>query len=211
MSKQIFRTIIALSLCCFIYGCGHEHTWKDATCTEPKTCTECGETEGEPLGHTWIDATCTSPKTCEICGQTEGEPNGHVTDMGVCSACGEFVNSDAFMDLCQKLGDVPTPNSGNIKGDTIDAMYPGCITVYEESLKTVEEYQKILDEYSSYKGASDFIAAIKDVIDAKPSKPSKTRDSMLDFFDEMENFMLKHQKLIQLKADKLNAILEGGS
>lgn len=36
-----------------------EHVWKDATCTEPKTCTVCGETEGEPLGHDFADNVCT--------------------------------------------------------------------------------------------------------------------------------------------------------
>lgn len=29
----------------------HTHKWKKATCTKPKTCKECGATEGDPLGH----------------------------------------------------------------------------------------------------------------------------------------------------------------
>lgn len=29
------------------------HDWKDATCTKPKTCRECGVTEGNPAGHRW--------------------------------------------------------------------------------------------------------------------------------------------------------------
>lgn len=49
------------------------HSWLDATCTNPRTCEICGETEGESLGHVWIDATYTAPSTCEICGETEGE------------------------------------------------------------------------------------------------------------------------------------------
>ena len=53
------------------------HDWTDATCTAPKTCSVCGETEGEALGHDWTDATCTTPKTCSVCGETEGEALGH--------------------------------------------------------------------------------------------------------------------------------------
>ena len=53
------------------------HDWKDATCTEPKTCRRCQVTEGEPLGHSWKEATCTEPKTCRRCKVTEGEPLGH--------------------------------------------------------------------------------------------------------------------------------------
>ena len=36
----------------------HEHTWVDATCTTPKTCSGCGETEGEALGHTYFYNLC---------------------------------------------------------------------------------------------------------------------------------------------------------
>ena len=51
----------------------HTHTWKDATCTEPKKCSECGATEGEPLGHT--------------------------TDMGKCSRCSEPIGADTFKSI----------------------------------------------------------------------------------------------------------------
>ena len=57
----------------------HEHKWEEATCTSPKTCSECKETEGEALGHTEIvlegrDATCTEAgltdgKRCSVCGE----------------------------------------------------------------------------------------------------------------------------------------------
>lgn len=36
-----------------------EHEWIEATCTQPKTCARCGETEGEPLGHNFVDNVCT--------------------------------------------------------------------------------------------------------------------------------------------------------
>ena len=45
------------------------------------TCTACGDSyvadEVAALGHTWTDATCTAPKTCSVCGVTEGEALGH--------------------------------------------------------------------------------------------------------------------------------------
>ncbi|MBD5532580.1 MAG: hypothetical protein HDQ98_10370 [Lachnospiraceae bacterium] len=76
-------------------GCGHRHVWEDAACMAPKTCSECGETEGEALGHTWADATCAEPKTCSVCGETEGEALGHTwvdatcSEPKTCSVCGE--------------------------------------------------------------------------------------------------------------------------
>ena len=78
--RKLYR-FIALSLCAILlvglYGCGCKHEWQDATCTEPKTCSKCGETEGKALGHDWTVATCTEPKTCSRCGQTEGDSLGH--------------------------------------------------------------------------------------------------------------------------------------
>lgn len=65
-------------------GLFHQHTWQDATCTEPKTCSECGATEGEALGHEYSEedkaATCTEPGkkafTCERCGDSYSEETG---------------------------------------------------------------------------------------------------------------------------------------
>ena len=72
----------------------HVHSWMDATCTDPRTCSVCGITDGNPLGHKWKSATCTDPSICSVCGAIEGEPLGHTwmdatcTDSSTCSVCG---------------------------------------------------------------------------------------------------------------------------
>lgn len=86
----------ALMICIMLTGCGHVHTWSEATCIEPRTCSECSETEGEALGHTWVDATCAEPKTCSVCGEIEGETLAHTWVEATCakakhcSVCGEI-------------------------------------------------------------------------------------------------------------------------
>lgn len=84
--------ILVVALCsCALF---HQHAWNEATCTEPKTCSSCGATEGDALGHTWVEATCTEPKTCSVCGATEGEALGHAwaeatcVAPSICSRCG---------------------------------------------------------------------------------------------------------------------------
>lgn len=62
----------------------HQHTWVDATCTLPKTCSDCGATEGDALGHDYIgtkkDATCTKGAythyECSRCGDAYDEETG---------------------------------------------------------------------------------------------------------------------------------------
>ncbi len=93
MRKTIVVCLLLLLFCTLFAGC-HTHNWSEATCTKPKTCIDCGDTEGEPLGHLWSDATCTTPKTCSRCGATEGEALGHdwkdatCTEAKTCSRCG---------------------------------------------------------------------------------------------------------------------------
>ncbi|MBR2047672.1 MAG: hypothetical protein IJ960_03660 [Oscillospiraceae bacterium] len=76
--KKICLIVLTLALLLTMSACGCKHeTWNEADCVTPKTCAECGETEGEALGHVWMAATCDAPKTCERCALTEGEALGH--------------------------------------------------------------------------------------------------------------------------------------
>ena len=93
MKKAI--PILSVLLCTVLLaGCSCRHQWAPATCTAPKTCSECAAAEGEALGHSWTEADCVTPKTCSRCGQTEGTALGHnwvdatCTTPKTCSVCG---------------------------------------------------------------------------------------------------------------------------
>lgn len=86
MKKSIILLALALACVFVLAGCACEHTWMDADCVTPKTCSKCEETEGEALGHSWKDASCTAPKTCESCGLTEGDMIDHVWTEVSCAA-----------------------------------------------------------------------------------------------------------------------------
>ena len=59
------------------------HSWKDADCLNPKTCTVCGKTEGSALGHEWttpdVDL-CEVQSICSRCGATDGENKEHTPE-----------------------------------------------------------------------------------------------------------------------------------
>lgn len=113
MKKKIVLIITLILVAAFFSGCCFTHEWKEATCTEPKTCSKCNKTEGEPLGHEWKEATCTEPKTCARCGAVEGEALGHTASNewkiikeakykvpGLrekkCTVCGESVKEEEY-------------------------------------------------------------------------------------------------------------------
>ena len=78
-----------------------EHSYTEATCVKPKTCTKCGAISGTALGHTYSNATCTTPQTCKTCGATAGSAAGHkwkgatCTEPEHCTVC-EETGAEAF-------------------------------------------------------------------------------------------------------------------
>ena len=70
--------LVAALTSCFLFG-EVEHTWVEATCTSPRTCSFCGETEGEALGHT-EEVISGTPATCTTVGYTDGK---------ICTVCNE--------------------------------------------------------------------------------------------------------------------------
>ena len=109
----------------------HEHSWVDATCTAPKTCATCGETEGEALGHKYegvvTDPDCTNggytTYTCSACGDQyvadQTDALGHNYESVVtaptcttggyttytCSVCGGSYVADEVPALGHKSGE----------------------------------------------------------------------------------------------------------
>lgn len=73
------------SLCSLTDGSATGHNWNTATCTTPKTCSKCEKTEGTALGHSWNAATCTMPKSCSKCGKAEGSATGHNWSDATCT------------------------------------------------------------------------------------------------------------------------------
>ena len=70
------------------------HDWQEATCTAPKTCKVCGETEGEANGHTaseWVSDETSHWKVCTVCEEViDGSKADHADENkdGKCDACG---------------------------------------------------------------------------------------------------------------------------
>lgn len=94
LRRKVFTLILALALILTLAACQCKHEWAEADCLNPRTCTKCGETEGEPLGHCWSNATCEAPEACTNCGLTQGEALGHTwkeanyQDPETCTTCG---------------------------------------------------------------------------------------------------------------------------
>ncbi|MBD5119466.1 MAG: hypothetical protein HDT37_10255 [Clostridiales bacterium] len=86
----------------FLNPCRNGHTWKQATCIAPLTCSVCGETSGEKLGHKWTGATCSEPAVCSRCGEKSySEMKDHkYNTTGICSVCNatkEYGNSYCYV------------------------------------------------------------------------------------------------------------------
>lgn len=100
--KRIPLLMTTIIMVLMLAGC-HEHNFSEATCTEPETCVECGETQGEAYGHRFSEATCTEPATCRRCGETQGTALGHTWEAATCTVA-------KTCKRCGKTEGVPLPH-----------------------------------------------------------------------------------------------------
>lgn len=162
-SNIFLTTVLALALT----GCGaantsdqqfndavsenaHEHDWIDATCEEPKTCSICGEIEGEALGHDW-DLTVDRP-TCTRCSETrDGTPTELIDNVDIFSdndsnitwSCGNdwilaeiSFDSDVTLDFIKDSADIIYDINGSLGDlkDNIDFIYESVFSDTAEEL-----------------------------------------------------------------------------
>lgn len=109
MQKWLYGVGV-LAACVVMTGCGHEHTWTEATCAAPKTCSECGETEGKTLAHTWtkaieldIDARKVYADTLRNLLYSDILPDGSQTDFSGGGAYSQFAVNDVDGDGKEEL------------------------------------------------------------------------------------------------------------
>ena len=107
------------------------HSWSEATCLSPKTCTKCAAVVGVALGHSWNEATCTTPKTCSRCSLIEGSELGHqlpaLAFLGfrTCTVCNMTVPAEEKDDL----GTLIENGVSNIVGGVTDGLNSGLESV----------------------------------------------------------------------------------
>lgn len=72
--------------------------------------------ENVPCSHSWQEATCDKPKTCSKCGETEGDIGEHLFEGSICASCGfvqmghgmwqtMYLKEDTLMVLTINFGD----------------------------------------------------------------------------------------------------------
>jgi hypothetical protein len=85
--KKMFVFVLTAILLLGLCACGQDPTQPTATPTQPKR-EETQPTQPAECTHTYADATCTAPKTCTACGATEADALGHDYKEGKCARCG---------------------------------------------------------------------------------------------------------------------------
>lgn len=222
MKKYLFTISIVL----FVFtlsGCGHEHVYTDATCTTPKTCTACGETEGDALGHNFLEATCETPEICERCGETRGialghnfieatcespqicercnfvgqEALGHTIEVGKCDRCGVYQGKDIINNILEKLkyADSITELGFMAQTSSDSANYNNLLSglSYYESAKI--EYESALELCGNYPDLATLKKDIENLISSLPLNiTGNTREALLAYSDDLQKFILAKAK-----------------
>ncbi|MBS7398652.1 MAG: hypothetical protein KIG32_09625, partial [Ruminiclostridium sp.] len=205
MKKLICLALSAVMLL-LATACGHEHTFADATCTEPKTCTECGETEGEAKGHTFAEATCTEAKKCTVCGATEGEPAGHnfkeatCTDAKKCTVCGategEALGHSVSIGKCSRCNEIV----GKEDYDKLMAIFETANSYNAKATDASEESDAYINSYDLVNAYYCFC----DIADYHQYMQSELSDALpiLNKYSELSNLKSKVQSIVNYNVRK---------
>ena len=118
---------------------GCQHSWVDATCLSPKTCSACGLTDGAALGHS-EEALAGKDATCTEAGLTDGKK---------CSVCGEITLAQEEISALGHteeimVGEDPTCTStGLTDGKKCSVCYE--ILVAQEEIDMAEHSEQLVE------------------------------------------------------------------
>lgn len=153
------------------------HNWVEADCVSPRTCKNCGATEGEAIGHSYTyeitkEATCAETGerkcTCTVCGYTcteTIEKTGHkwkdaeCDSPRVCSVCGETdgepLGHNYVNGVCTRCGERESADISFSNGRTLAF---GC-SVKDVTSSWGEPVEIIKESYSGYSVSSYIYAS----------------------------------------------------
>lgn len=161
------------------------HSYKDATCTAPQTCAKCGTTEGRAVGHNWKNATCTTAKVCSICNTTEGNTTEHQYDNGECSVCGkeDIVNPQEYFKPVNYI----SIEKQEDKLTTIALKWNGESYDYRESWYSKNKIDNPLWEIIEYEGETFYPLGY-----CAPRYSFKLTNSYVEFYDPGNSLCAKY-------------------
>ena len=102
-----------------------EHSWREANCTDPKTCTVCGKTEGKPKGHGLVKIPAKAA-TLKAKGN-----KAHYK----CSVCGKlFLDSKGSVEVTKDAVTLP-----KLKKNSITKVTPASGTIARKAVRNKEQ------------------------------------------------------------------------
>ena len=124
------------------------------------TCIHCEDTYRDNYisaeGHCWADVNCTNPMTCTVCGETVGQALGHSYQDGVCTRCGANEVIDPALNLDHPSLSFESEILYNFyftAGDLTDVVEMGMITfTTKQTDGTVANAEKVYPGYTSVGG-----------------------------------------------------------
>ena len=156
--KKLVTLLLAATTLLSIVACSekteqpHQHNWQDATCVAPKTCKDCGATEGEKTAHNFVDGACIN------CGEkapgsagleyTQYDNTMAVTGVGTCTDTEVIIPSTynnlpvtaidnlAFL-ACETMESITIPEGVTSIGDRA---FQDCVNLHTVKLPNGVEY-----------------------------------------------------------------------
>ena len=220
--KKITALFAVLAVVVSLCGCCMKHSWADATCTEPKTCTKCGAAEGEPNGHLFSDwfvesedfaeMTRSLTRTCSACGEAEYDTEEIKLDydrVTMIRVDGNIYAWDAYTGTGYPVGEyihngktLYYLNIADLPGTLVTAGYfengggKDTYIKFERPIKNLAgvwfDYSITPDRYDSYKDTEWYMLVLDDM------SKIKHEDDYDDYIEYYDAFVLATYELADL-------------
>ena len=180
-----------------------QHTYSDATCDVPATCSKCGQTTGDALGHNFQGGSCDTPGTCSRCGATSGT-GAHNYYGSKCTVCGDktqrYYDIQDALKRCERYPKYMKSNYELICSDqelfnmTKEAQY--FTKAHKRALEVHDYLQNIINFCEDYNELHMLTDECRDLLLEMPTVPgSSTTSAMRSYISDAKLFALNASRL----------------
>lgn len=153
--------------------------------------------------HTFTEATCTTPKTCTICKITEGTALPHTTNIGKCTTCGQLQNEDLSMEIVNTITSV-NDNTTNCSKEVQSANLNSASDCFNKfssvstKIKNNKEYlKKVIELCGDYPELSNIKENCNQLLNTNINISSSDTNSLTTFLKDFQAYLLTTQNLYE--------------
>lgn len=160
--------------------------------------------------HSYTEATCENPRTCTICGKTDGDVLPHTTNIGKCENCGKLQNEELSKTIINNISSI-SENTTNCNDIVQSANIDSAIDCFNkfldvsDKIKNNNEYlEKIIELCGDYEELKNIKGNCINLLSLEVNINGSDTNSLTDFLQKFQSYLLTASKLFENVSELAN-------